>query len=263
MWKWIQAAALAVVLASSAPACASMVPNIQKVEVVADKAQTAREEADLHAQEVAAWWTRAGVGVSLVGLLVSGIGLFLIWKQLRHGEAAVRESARSSQAATDAASAALLSSRPWLKISDMSAQFHQDEQPPVLSLWFFIENVGQTPAVMATTSAHLLATGKQDELDEAVKTSPDKHRTLRGATVFPGDRVRGALELQVEATEPWDWSVAVIANYRITGGATTHTSGAAFIIAVGPIEPPFSGPQGELIWDANVGANNQLRVDAT
>ncbi|MNS00316.1 hypothetical protein D3C72_315650 [compost metagenome] len=87
MSRWVQSAALAAALAMGAPACAVAAVNIQKVEVVSDAANTAREAADLHAQQVAAWWTRFAAITSTVGLLVSAGGLFLIWQQLRHSEA--------------------------------------------------------------------------------------------------------------------------------------------------------------------------------
>lgn len=264
MWKWMRGVALVVAVVSGTPSCATATPlPVQKVELIADPAQTVREEADLHAQQVAAWWSRAGVVVSILGLVVSGVGLFFIWKQLRHGEEAVREAARSSQAAADAANAAILSSRPWLNVVDVKAQFHESEEPPQLVLTFDIHNIGATPALMATTHALLIQPQNQRDLDEAVRNFGSSAPESGGATIFPGEAFRTIETIDLRSAVQQTWTAALLVRYRMSGGQTNHTSGTAVAVRVRHDEFPFSGPEGEIVWNAYTGRASRLRIDAT
>lgn len=263
MWTWVKRATLIAVLAIAGPVSAASVPRIQKVEVVADETQAIREEAGLHAQQVAAWWTRFAAITSTVGLLVSAGGLFLIWRQLRHSEATVAESARASKAAAEAANAAMLSSRPWSKIVSGYAQFHQDGNPPLLNVSFLIANVGATPAIMTVSQVAHIAEPRQALVQQAIQNLEEGDLS-KGATVFPGEefRVTHALTLP-EATTSQDWMVALLVSYRRTGSTEGHTSGTVLNIRADTDDWPHSGDQGEVIWDTSTYLDRRVRVDAT
>lgn len=265
MWKWIWSVALvaAVVIGTPDHAASNPPSVVQQVRLIADSAQTARDIADLQAQQTAAHWTKVAAFASITGVGVSIVGLFAIWRQLGHSASAVKEASRSSRAAADAAKAAILGSRPWLKIVNGSAQFHQDEDPPELVLSFVLANVGATPAIMAISHIAYIAEPSQALVEEAIRALGERD-LANGATVFPGEELRTTESLLLpNGATSQTWIVALLISYRMAGSTTNHTSGAVLGVRANTDEYPHTGDEGEMIWDTHVHLERRLRVDAT
>lgn len=95
-------------------------------------------------------WSFAYLVTAIVSLLVSGVGLYLIWGQLKAGRQSLTDSAKSAQAAADAARISYAATRPWLKLSVSKAHlyFHKENLEEVgCQLNYIIKNVGNTPAI--------------------------------------------------------------------------------------------------------------------
>ena len=132
----------------------------------AGQASTASKQADqqarrdLQAQESMAWWAQLMFWAAASGTILSGIGVFLIWRTLRHTRTAARHSAEMVTQAAKATEAALRSAavaeqalvgveRPFVVITPIRSNN--------LYAAYTFSNHGRTPAVIMHSDVQYLA----------------------------------------------------------------------------------------------------------
>lgn len=140
---------------------------------------------DLEAQKTMAWWTRAMGIAAIVGVILSGIGVALIYttfkatlRAARYAGVAARQS-RQSLAVIKESSAAQL--RPYVAISE----FEGDDNSPFSRdshVRFRIKNFGQTPATRVVVSV-----GALSEKVPIADTSVDFAKTGEFGLLAPDD----------------------------------------------------------------------------
>lgn len=175
--------------------------------------------AELHAQQVSAWWTRFAALVSVAGVAISGGGLVLILRQLRHSEDANRQAAAGAKAAIAAAEAATATSRAWMQVSAETQSRMQfvGERGYVLQIPIEWKNIGQTPAIAVWDHVQLVSAslGVEEQLSGMSRADDTV-----GRTAFPNDldRKTWIIDLPLTPNSPLsDWSVLVAVFYRLPG----------------------------------------------
>lgn len=138
-------------------------------------------------------WSFGSAVIALLGVLVSGIGLYFIWAQLKASREALSASSTSAQAAADAAKIAYAATRPWLKFEVTKAYLYlspNNLEEVGCQINYRIENIGNTPALHAGVVFRPVPTGYgtdsdiQRELESLRATKPGNPRVL-----FPGDGI--------------------------------------------------------------------------
>lgn len=129
----------------------------------------------------AAHWTAvAAFAAWLFGalsLVISSIGMWVIWRQLKATE-------DSAKAAAEAAQAAALTSRPWVQMTP--ATLAVKEASADVEIWAIkcgIQNVGATPALHVAVRADLQVGGNY-----VGRLAEQREQFSAGVTVFPGQK---------------------------------------------------------------------------
>lgn len=138
-------------------------------------------------------WSFAYLITAILSLLVSGVGLYLIWGQLKAGRQALGAAAMSAKAAADAATVAYASARPWIKLTISKAYltFSPSNVEEVgCQLNYTIENIGNTPAVDLHLVFKPVPAGfgtdvVWDEELSSLRSSDRRHSRV----LFPGDTI--------------------------------------------------------------------------
>ncbi len=219
---------------------------IQKV-VVLPGDDKSREAADLHAQEVAAWWTRFAAIVSLGSVAVGGAGLYLILRQLAASEDANRQAGAGASAAARAAEAAVATSRAWMRLSAAPHALLQEEPNGyhTLELPIHWQNIGQTPAIGVWNLARVTDHARSVE-DQLLDMSRADEKV--GRTVFPGDEGEQTwiIDLPPHGAGPLGhWDVIAAVFYRLPGDPTPRRTAQRYRIGkIAPTSPsdPIHGP---------------------
>ena len=206
------------------------------VRVLQDPDGARREAADLHAQEVAAWWTRFAALMSVPALGLSGFGLFIILDQLKAAQRqlaasdlATREARKSADAASAAARVALLSTRPWIKMQVRDPRIDLRNNMTVIRHEVTYRNVGQTPAlhldVLTQYVAPLVDHAPQKggpNLEAWAHGMRDFDVLVGRETVFHGERGENLCAITVPAADVGadGWQVDVAITYQMAGEET-------------------------------------------
>lgn len=134
----------------------------------------------------AAWW------IGSAALILNGVGIYFLRKQIIENTAAINASARSAEAATEAVRLARLETRPWLKAS--VPQFVGAQLTPSgdgLSLAFdftiTVENIGRTPALMVGATARVFEGHPVEDVDQFLKSFANGGIRTNQA-IFPGEQ---------------------------------------------------------------------------
>ena len=98
--------------------------------------QNQREEQDLAAQRVTAWWTAIMGVAALIGMALSAVGVFLVWTTFA-------ETRRANSIAREALTS---ENRAWLKVSASINVLHIDHAMAEGTAAIEIENVGNSVA---------------------------------------------------------------------------------------------------------------------
>jgi hypothetical protein len=169
--------------------------------------QEARNEADLRAQQGMFWAAAASV-------VLTALGVWLIWKTLVYTRATVEEARKGTAAATQAAEAALEANklnrdvfvaeqRAWVAIKNIkiaSSLLWSDKQGNI-AIQFAIENTGRTPAKYVWLEAGIDINGSHRayaSYRELTQRARQMGQTLgyageRGYILFPGERITQGL----------------------------------------------------------------------
>ena len=195
----------------------------------------------LLAQRDAAYWAavsaQAAWLLGLVTILGNGIGLFLVWRQLRANAIAIGHSAQSAQAAADAAMTAARDVRPWLRLdSPAPIEMHMINadhfQAIVPVRW---KNVGRTPASRVSAHAALL---REDSIEAAQEALDHLLRDDLGSrTVFPDeeDGLGFGVQLPANSDERKGWPIFVAVRYWLPGSDHFHHTAKIFIVHRGTV----------------------------
>ena len=121
-----------------------------------------------------------------VAIAVNMLGLLFIWQQLKSNQGTLAASVRSADAASAAATTALLDSRAWVKLDVAQGGLSRDEQ----GKWHFtlqvsLQNVGKTPALHVAFRAEHVDMAS-DIRSEIAKLGDDGSNV--GVTLFPSDK---------------------------------------------------------------------------
>jgi len=145
-------------------------------------------------------WAFGSTVATFLTVLVGGVGLFFVWRQLRASKTALIDSTKSAQAAADAAKSTFATTRPWLKLEVTKAYIYLNEansEDVGCQINYRIENIGRTPALRAgivfkpIPMGYGIATDMDSELEELRQTKPRTPRVL-----FPNDVVEEGLSLR-------------------------------------------------------------------
>ncbi|MDK2769176.1 MAG: hypothetical protein KYX69_15820 [Sphingomonas sp.] len=124
--------------------CLSLKAEAQLVcvtEAVKSSRESQREEYDLVAQQQAARWTMIAGGAASIGLIVSLIGIVLVWTTFR-------ETRRSTNAAVRSYDAFVKFESPMIDIdfSEYSVLYHNGR--PMVLAYLVVRNIGRSPAII-------------------------------------------------------------------------------------------------------------------
>ena len=192
----------------------------------------------LLAQREAAYWTAWAAGAAVLGLIglpVNGIGIWLVWRQLKLNESALKDASRSADAAATAAEASMLATRPWirLKVDSEKSTISNISGSHVLSLHISYENIGKTPATRLWILEKAVA---DDELD-LVSHFEESHQQFvdAGSSLFPeeGDEGIWTISLPPHPNEKVGWVVGIAAMYFIPGSQAPRMSALIYNVKKG------------------------------
>lgn len=238
-------ASLALLVLTGCSVAYASAPN-RNIDAISDD-EKSRQAADLHAQEVAAWWTRFAAIVSLGSVVVGGAGLYLILRQLAASEVANRQAGAGAAAAAKAAEAAVATSRAWMRLTAAPKTILQEEPNGYHTLELPVrwQNIGKTPAIGVWNVVRVTDHACSVE-DQLVDMSRADERV--GRTVFPGDEGEQTwiIDLPPHGAGPlghWDLLAAVF--YRLPGDPTPRRTAQRYRIGkIAPTSPsdPIHGP---------------------
>ena len=136
-------------------------------------------------------WAFGSAIASIASLLVTGIGIYFVWRQLVASREALTNSTISAKAAADAAKTAYDSIRPWLKFEVRRAFIYLNPNQLDLvgcQIDYRLENIGKIPAIQVevlykpVASAGIHRPVLADELASLEPIDPRMPTVL-----FPGD----------------------------------------------------------------------------
>lgn len=150
-----------------------------------------------------AWaaWT-----IGAIGLLLNAAGIYLLIAQLKANQIALKATAESAEAATEAARLARLDTRPWLKPilpGQVQCALLRDNEASYRLRFHFplkLENVGRTPALMVSVTAQVIREPSAENIDHFLgRLAEAPIRT--NSTVFPADTYGAAMDLNASIDE--------------------------------------------------------------
>lgn len=213
-----------------------------------------------------AYWAAASAQAAwmlgLITILGNGIGLFLVWRQLRANGIAIGHSAQSAQAAADAAMTAARDVRPWLRLdSPAPVEMHKinaDQFQAMVSVRW--KNVGRTPASRVAGHAVLLpdesAEAARDALDQFLRTD------LSSRTIFPEeeDGIGFGVQLLADGDERSGWPILVAVRYWLPGSDHFHHTAKIFIVHRGTVSERVISSDGATmpIWTCSLIESRQV-----
>lgn len=138
------------------------------------------------------WVAANGHGATWAGIIVSAVGLVLVYRQLRLTARAAQSAEAGAAAAKVATDIALADTRPWLQvdIEEGSATANLRKGPPrnlQCYLRVVVTNIGRTPARDVTFHFVPLADSSDENLLKAINNLPKGG--LQKTVIFP-DEVR-------------------------------------------------------------------------
>lgn len=168
-------------------------------------------------------WSFGAVVVAALSLVISGLGLYFIWVQLKAGREAVVAAALSAQAAAEATRIAHSATRPWIKLNVSKAYLYFNEQNPEevgCQVNYKLKNVGNTPAVDLRLIFKPIPMGYRVNTDVAAELNGLRDLPRRNPRVlFPGDEIDEGLSTNFPFPRQEDESmigfkIVVAAFYR-------------------------------------------------
>lgn len=154
-------------------------------------------------------WAAWCLGV--FGLLANGVGLFFIFRQLKATD-------DNAKAALLAARAAVMETRPWIRVKFMSRATLKND---VFSLRVDWQNTGATPAVGLQVHTIRLHHG---EPWEAAFERAMRYQTDAGVVLFQGDEDSLWHEESVPLPQEAEHRVLAVITYRMSGSPQMFVS---------------------------------------
>lgn len=177
-------------------------------------------------QDQAYWAAAAALAawvVGLIGLTVNGLGLALIWRQVKLSNAALALAAETSRMA-------VLAERPWIKIQSGEVGFVPSVSFTHMTVDVALENVGKSPASSVEYWIVQVQRPTEEGVSAALASRPSTVQLL--PTLFPGDRYEKVLEADLPHQE--HAVVAVVAEYMMAGAAAPFRSSQVLMYRMGP-----------------------------
>lgn len=180
-------------------------------------------------QDQAYWAATAAVAawlLGLIGLIVNGVGLALIWRQVKHGNAALVFAAETSRMA-------VLAERPWIKIRSDEIAFVPTPHFTHTTVEVALENVGKGPAL----GVEFWITQVRDFTESAIAAELVKRPVTVQVlpTLFPGDTIKQFIEADFPHHEgPIPALVAVVVQYKMAGATAPFRSSQVLMCPTGP-----------------------------
>ncbi len=104
-----------------------------------------RNEYDLAAQQTMALWTAIMGGMSVLGVCLSGVGVYLVWTTFKETQSASKSSADAAKAAADTLDSYIARERAILKFGGAHFEF-LDSSPTPSGFVVELRNLGPAPA---------------------------------------------------------------------------------------------------------------------
>jgi hypothetical protein len=186
-----------------------------------------REEQDLAAQQVTAWWTRIMGGAAITGMVLSALGVYLVW--LTFSE--TRKQARSAEGQLNLA---LAQSAPDPKVTPHPFFVSMNTTQVVQQyVQFEIRNLGHTEARNVRFTRVAISTADNRFTDLVLRDS-EGHANIQdighgGAAgfvythpdlLFPHDEIRNGAFTGMDVTVAASWSYEDIMGALTEGSAT-------------------------------------------
>ncbi|WP_288759438.1 hypothetical protein [uncultured Brevundimonas sp.] len=124
-------------------------------------------------------------------LVLNGVGLWFIWKQLKANQVALGAAVESADAAKAATAAAVSTSRPWLTFEVSRAHIYvAPDQPGTVGcqIDYEIKNIGQTPALQVRIAFQPIGAQRvrdMPEYAEEILAAIPEETISEPRTVFP------------------------------------------------------------------------------
>lgn len=175
------------------------------------------------------FWTAATAIATWLGLILSTLGILIVWRQLRLNRQAMEDASLSAQSAAEATRISQLSSRPWVSFALDTAYIHLNSHQPNqigCQLNYRAKNIGKTPALRCglVYRPYKLdrATSRANILKELIDAGPALTRTL-----FPEEGIGEGISTQFQfddnaATSPFGLGLVAAMMYQIPGSNEWH-----------------------------------------
>lgn len=219
----------------------------------------------LMAQRDAAYWAGAAAvatWVALVALPINGVGIYLVWRQLRINETALKDATRSADAAVIAAETAALTTRPWVSLDvKKTCSIVETGKRLRVCLDVTIKNIGKTPAVGIWVVQRASIRGGGSTTVEKLKKEHLEWEQA-GRTLFPDDVEQSFRYVDLPETrrEPKEWDLAISVFYYVPGSNIRRITAKVFRLNQ---EDEMVSASGNKEWAGVLGFNLTARQDPT
>jgi hypothetical protein len=198
---------------------------------------------DLHAQEAMVFWAMWMFVAALATILVTGIGTYLIWRQIKLTRTAVDDTRRATEAMERQTDLIERAQRPWVAVTVVPNFAGCGKGIMMVEAVARFRNVGQTAAVAVSTSIDLIYSNGSYAEDIAKRVEARRGDDAgRTSAILPNETIECRLDFaeRVE-TMPFieDKSRKMIflvllatVRYRASGGipAETLATSRAFLL---------------------------------
>lgn len=204
-------------------------------------------------------WIKANDGVAAwAAIILNGVGLWFIFRQLGLTQIAAESAQAGARAAKAATEIALAETRPWLKVEleeNASAKLGPNREWLAAHLRVVVKNIGRTPATHVRFHFKLLTKTDDANLLQLLGNLPSN--ALQGSVIFPNDikRFGGQDRMMLPEGTPTNVQALIVVTYRSPGGGQ-HISP---LLAV---EVPWSGEdkeEGERVFEPSIDVRDILQ----
>ncbi|MBD3819395.1 MAG: hypothetical protein IE912_10940 [Brevundimonas diminuta] len=167
-------------------------------------------------------WIKANDGVAAwAAIVLNGVGLWFIFRQLGLTQKAAESAQAGAIAARAATEIALAETRPWLKVElqdGATAKIGRNRDWLGANIRVFVENIGRTPATHVRFHWVLLTDTDDEILARLISDLPSN--ALQGSVIFPGETTGfgGTQRIALPIDAPANVQAFIMVAYSSPGG---------------------------------------------
>jgi hypothetical protein len=199
---------------------------------------------DIRAQEDMAFWAMWMFVAAAATFVVTSLGTWLIWRQVRLTRQAVEDTTLATKAMQTQNALTLAAQRPWIAISCRLKRLHKTTDAVSFLAVVTFENTGR----MAAESSNLRASPRSVHVDNRACAAEQwgEYREAREeskSVLLPGERSSHEISIEANTTHrgvvppggvPGEYSLLVIAaaHYRFAGEDRWHVTERSFLVGL-------------------------------